>query len=46
MHPVVGVIEAGTAKELAFYKNGKKQLRLRAQDDVYVPQRIENRDDR
>ena len=30
----------------AFYKNGRKQLRLEAQDDVYVPQRIESRDDR
>ena len=46
MHPVVGVVEAGEAKQLAFYKNGKKQLRLEAQDDVYVPQRIESRDDR
>ena len=46
MHPVVGVVEAGEAKQLSFYKNGKKQLRLEAQDDVYVPQRIESRDDR
>ena len=46
MHPHVGVVEAGEPKQLSFYKNGKKQLRLEAQDDVYVPQRIESRDDR
>ena len=46
MHPNVGVVEAGEPKQLSFYKNGKKQLRLEAQDDVYVPQRIECRDDR
>ena len=46
MHPNVGVVEAGEPKQLSFYKNGKKQLRLEAQDDVYVPQRIESRDDR
>ena len=46
MHPVLGVVEAGEAKQLSFYKNSKKQLRLEAQDDVYVPQRIECRDDR
>ena len=46
MHPNVGVVEAGEPKQLSFYKNGKKQLRLEAQDDVYVPQRIESCDDR
>ena len=46
MHPVVGVVAAGEAKPLSFYKNSKTQRRLEAQDDVYVPQRIESRDDR
>ena len=46
---VVTIVRAdwkNEAKQLSFYKNGKKQLRLEAQDDVYVPQRIESRDDR